>query len=578
MPSFTLRCPAPRRRRAPARVVASLAVPLIGLLAGCGALRSPAASDPPGSAEAARCAARGPDIACTEHGAVRGVMEGTLLSFKGIPYAQPPVGRLRWQPPQPPHPWSGVRDATRFGAICPQLVNGQVAGEEDCLTLNVWTAPRLAGGDTAPGPRAVMVFFPGGGNHGFSGQGAPVFGGVAYSGGALVPQDVVLVTFNWRLGALGYLAHPALDAERRERVSGNWGLLDQVAALRWVRRNIAAFGGDPKRVFAFGTSAGGGNLCTLLATPAAHGLLTGVALQASVPTGCELPTLAEAQAATGQRVAQALGCASGVSGTSDTAGSAGTSSSAAHVAACLRARPMSEVVRAVPGTFGLLPRLYGPVVDGVVVPQQPIAAIHAGRHTAVHALVGNSTHETMQFVDSVGPVADEAAYATAVARVFGAQDAPRIVTAYPAASFASPREALVRLTTDAYFTCSSRRVARALARNQAQPVFRFLFDHALENDPAQRALGAVHTLEHFFLFPFSGRYVPTEAERGLQRLMAGHWTLAARTGRPGSTWPATVPGDAVLRIGPGASAEVVRPDAAAQCDFWDTVRLPQPHL
>lgn len=552
----------------PGRAAAVLAMPLIsvlaGLLAGC-ATPAPSAEAPP----PARCAATGPDIACTEHGAVRGVLEDALLAFKGIPYAQPPVDGLRWQPPQPPQAWSGVRDATRFGAICPQLVNGQVAGDEDCLTLNVWTAPRPAAGDAAPGPRAVMVFFPGGGNHGFSGQGAPVFGGVAYSGGALVPQDVVLVTFNWRLGALGYLAHPALDGERRERVSGNWGLLDQVAALRWVRRNIAAFGGDPQRVFAFGTSAGGGNLCTLLATPAAHGLLTGVALQASVPTGCELPTLAQAQAATGQRVAQALGCASGTSG---------GPGSAADVAACLRGRPMSDVVRAVPGTFGLLPRLYGPVVDDVVVPQQPIAAIRAGRHAAVHALVGNSTHETMQFADSVGPVADEAAYAAAVERVFGAQEAPRIVAAYPAASFASPREALVRLTTDAYFTCSSRRVARALAKSQAQPVFRFLFDHALENDPAQHALGAVHTLEHFFLFPISGRYVPTEAERGLQRLMAGHWTLAARTGRPGSTWPATLPGDAVLRIGPGASAEVVRPDAAAQCDFWDTVRLPQPHL
>ena len=196
----------------------------------------------------------------------------------------------------------------------------------------------------------------------------------------------------------------------------------------------------------------------------------------------------------------------------------------------------------------------------------------------VHALVGNSTGETMQFVDGLGPVPDAATYAAAVERVFGAQEAPRIVAAYPPAAFASPRQALVRLTTDAYFTCSSRRVAHALAKSQAQPVFRFLFDHALQNDPAQGALGAVHTLEHLFLFPFSGRYVPTDSERGLQRLMTGHWTLAARTGRPGTTWPATVPGDAVLRIGPGASAEVVRPDAQAQCDFWDTVRLPQPHL
>lgn len=558
MSSNTFRAgPLPRRRAQRWAAAAAMAAPLLAALGGCATAPSPT---PP--APIARCAQAGPDIACTEHGAVRGVVEDGLLAFKGIPYARPPVGPLRWQPPAAPEPWSGVREAAVHGPVCPQLVNGQVAGDEDCLTLNVWTSPRRAG-EAAPPPRAVMVFFPGGGNHGFSGQGAPVFGGVAYSGGALVPQDVVLVTFNWRLGALGYLAHPALDAERSERVSGNWGLLDQVAVLRWVQRNIAAFGGDPRRVFGFGTSAGGGNLCTLLATPAARGLLSGVALQASVPTGCELPTLAQAQDGTGQRVAQALGC---------------HQAQPAEQAACLRGRPMSEVVRAVPGTFGVLPRLYGPVVDGRVVPEQPIAAIRGGRHAAVPALVGNGSNETAQFVDGLGPVPDAAAYAAAVARVFGEQQAPRIVAAYPASAHASPREALVRLTTEAYFTCSSRRVARALARQPGQPVFRFLFDHALDNDPAQRALGAVHTLEHFFLFPFSGRYAPSEAERGLQRLMVGHWTLAARTGRPGNTWPAALPGDAVLRIGPGAAAEVVRPDAAAQCDFWDTVVLPQPHL
>lgn len=508
----------------------------------------------------ARCEDGAAEVVCTRQGAVRGVVEDGLIAFKGIPYAAAPVDALRWQPPRPPAVWTGVRDGSRYGAICPQLVNGEFAGDEDCLTVNVWTTPQAL--KTAE-RRPVMVFFQGGGNHGFSGQGAPVFGGVRYSGGALVPQGVVLVTFNWRLGALGWLTHPALDAERPERVSGNYGLMDQIALLRWVRENISAFGGDPRKVFAFGTSAGGGDLCTLLATPSARGLLHGVALQASVPTGCELPTMQQAQAATGQRVVEALGCAMG---------------RPAETAACLRGRPMTDLVRAVPGTFGVQPRLYGPVVDGSLVPEQPIAAIRADRHAAMPALVGNSARETQQFVDSFGPVPDAAAYAAAVQRHFGARDARRILAAYPLTPRSSPRETLVRLTTDAYFTCSSRRVARTLAAHQSQPVYRFLFDHALDNDAALRALGPVHTLEHVFLFPFSGKYSPSEAERALQRLMVGHWTSMARTGRPQPGWPATGPGDRVLRIGPGPKAAEAPVDAAARCDLWDTVTLPQPHL
>jgi para-nitrobenzyl esterase len=534
----------PFRGRLALRGLSALAPALAALaLAGC-------ATSGPG---APACSEQGPGVACTDQGAVRGVAQNGTLAYKGIPYAAPPVGPLRWQPPAPPAAWQGVRDGSRFGAVCPQLAGKDVVGDEDCLTLNVWT-PAAAPAKPLP----VMVFLTGGGNHAFSGQGSPGFGGVNYNGEMLVPQGVVYVSFNSRLGALGFLAHEALSGERSDKVSGNYGSLDQIAMLRWLQRNIAAFGGDPSRITLFGTSAGGGSVCALMAAPAARGLFQRASMQASVPTGCELPTLADAQAGTGRRVAEALGCNQG------------------DTAACLRGKSAAEVVSAVPGTFGVLPRLYGPNVDGKVFPEQPLAAIQRGAHAHMPVIVGNSTQETMQFVNAVGPVTDAASYEAAIGKVFGAAATPRVLAAYPASAHATPRAALVQLTTDALFTCQSRRVARALARNQSEPVYRYLFGHTLENDPEQKALGAVHTIEHAFFFPWQGKYRPTETDLSVQRLMVDHWTRFAQSGAPGAAWPPSEPGDRHLHITATAAARAG--DGGAQCDFWDTVRLPWPHL
>jgi para-nitrobenzyl esterase len=177
-----------------------------------------------------------------------------------------------------------------------------------------------------------MIWLTGGGNHSLSGQGSPQFGGVVYNGEQLVPQGVVFVSYNLRLGALGFLAHPALDAERLEKISGNYGSLDQIVMLQWVHRNIAAFGGDPSRVFLFGTSAGGGNICSLMTSPLSRGLIHSVAMQSSVPAGCEIQTLADAEMGTGQRAVKALGC----EGPPD-------------IAACLRGKSVTEIISAVPG-------------------------------------------------------------------------------------------------------------------------------------------------------------------------------------------------------------------------------------
>jgi para-nitrobenzyl esterase len=214
------------------------------------------------SAQTPACGTDDPDIACTTQGPVRGVVEGDMVAFKGIPYARPPVGPLRWKPTEAAEAWSGVRDGGRFGPICPQIIGQEVKGEEDCLSVNVWR-PRAKPAQPLP----VMVWLTGGGNHSLSGQGSAGFGGLTYSGEKFVPQGVIFVSYNLRLGVLGFLAHPALDNERPEKISGNYGSLDQIAMLRWLKANIATFGGDPNKIFLFGTSAGGGNICALMTSP-----------------------------------------------------------------------------------------------------------------------------------------------------------------------------------------------------------------------------------------------------------------------------------------------------------------------
>ena len=508
------------------------------------------------SAQVPGCTANDPDVACTPQGAVRGVVEGDMLAFKGIPYARPPVGALRWKPTEAAEGWSGVRDGSHFGPICPQIIGQEIKGDEDCLTVNVWR-PRVKPAQALP----VMVWLTGGGNHSLSGQGSAGFGGLTYSGEKFVPQGVVFVSYNLRLGVLGFLAHPALDAERPEKISGNYGSLDQIAMLRWLKANIAAFDGDPNKVFLFGTSAGGGNICALMTSPLTRGLIHGAAMQSSVPNGCELQTLDNARG-TGVKVAAAAGC-----------------DAAADIAACLRGKSVAEIVSAVPGTFTVLPRIYGPNVDDHIFPDQPLKLIMEGKYPSMPVIIGNTSEETMPWADTAGRVTDGASYAAAIDRVFGAGSRERILAQYPLKSYPTPRLAFMRVTTDSEFTCQSRRVARAFSKTQREPVYRYIFTQVQENDPALKAAGVAHTVEHAFLFP--GKYQPTEAEAAIQHQMAGYWARMARTGNPNGgndpQWPAsTVENDSYLEIGEATAA--MKGPAEAKCDFWDTVPFPQPHL
>lgn len=501
------------------------------------------------------------DVICTDTGAVRGAVAGAVRAFKGIPYAKPPVADLRFRPPQPPARWQGILEAERFGPVCPQNASGgTVAGSEDCLRLNIWTPVR-----PSAALLPVMVWLTGGGNSGLSGAGTASFGGVVYDGSLMVERGgVVFVTYNLRLGVLGFLAHPALDAERPERISGNYGSLDQIAMLQWLQRNIRSFGGDPGRVFLFGTSAGGGNICALMTAPLAQGLFHGAAMESSVPTGCELQTLADSEQRTGARVARAAGCAD-----------------SKDIAGCLRSKSLAELISAIPSPTDIFPRVYGPNVDGHVFPEQPIARIRGRRYTPIPVIIGTTADETMGFVNGVGPVPDQASYAAAVERLFGSAPRDAILARYPAMSFATPRAALVAATTDAYFSCTSRRVARTLISVQREPVYRYFFTHALETDPQLLAAGAGHTVEHPFFFPWSGTYMPSSGERKLQDAMILYWSRMARTGDPNGpgtpTWPRYEAGsDLYLELAtpPGPKSDLHK----AQCDFWDTIVFPWPHL
>jgi para-nitrobenzyl esterase len=307
-----------------------------------------------------------------------GILEGAADSvtgvdvFRGIPYAAPPVGALRWRPPRPPAQWTGVRDAKQLGHNCMQAqpyadIDPYAAGiSEDCLYLNVWTSSL----GTASPPRPVMVWIHGGGF--FAGFG----GEERHNGARLAQKGAVIVTLNYRLGPFGFFAHPALAAESPHHAAGDYGLLDQIAALQWVRRNIARFGGDPARVTIFGESAGGMSVGSLIASPLAKGLFQRAILESGTGVGIGIARRDSAQAI-GVQLAESLGVA-------DTG---------AKVAARLRAVPADTVLAAAarlgpPGA----PKFW-PVVDGWVLPEPVDSALLRGTASRVPVIVGSNRDE-----------------------------------------------------------------------------------------------------------------------------------------------------------------------------------------
>ncbi len=501
------------------------------------------------------------DVVFTERGPLRGQVSAGGRAFRGIPYVKPPVGALRWRPPEVESAcWPGVRESVSFGARCPQIDQQQgqafdagapVEGSEDCLTVNVFT-PAGVGRDAG---LPVMAFIHGGGNTG--GSASESAGNVAnvtiYDGTALAQRgNVIVVTMQYRLGVLGYLTMPVLDDESDAGVSGNYGLQDQQAALKWVQRNVASFGGDPSRVLLFGESAGSVNTCTHLAMPGSAGLFHRALMQSGSCVSALQPAVRRAEAALWL---PGTGC-----------------TTAGDVPACLRALTPEQLIRAYPVPIvvgGRRPPVsWGPVVDGKVLPQVPADAIRAGTHHKVPIVIGSNSEETGV---STPLITTEAEYRAAVTGLVGAALTDRVMMLYPSATYGTPRRALVQVTTDAFFGCQARIASRVAARGQpGVPVYRYLFSRAIV--PAR---GAFHGLELSYVFQKLSELLPMPpaVDVAVEASILGAWTRFAATGDPNGgslpIWPVVSAPEPFLRLDSMVTTGTGLRNA--ECDFWDAV-------
>jgi para-nitrobenzyl esterase len=502
------------------------------------------------------CVGPTPTIVCTQSGQLQGAIEENFRAFRGIPFAAPPVGALRWRPPQLPAGWQGVRSATAFGNHCPQIdINGLLRGDEDCLTLNIFAV-----NPPASASQPVMVFVHGGAERFGSAQDPPW--NVAPQ---LASRGVIVVTVEYRLGLLGFLVNPLLTAEGQGS-SGNYALMDLIAALRWVHDNISAFGGDPTRVMLFGQSAGSINVQALLASPAAEGLFSAAGMESGVLNGGLIGTSVTDAYHWYAALAGLVNC--------DTA---------ADVLACLRAVPADTLVQTSintteTGWFNIEPS---------VVPEDPFLKLQR-LGSPVPLLIG-STSDEMAFTYVLGPTLGESDYAASIHTQFdayapGAGDT--ILSLYPATDFTNPNYALDAVETDLYYTHQTRNFARAVSGAQRPPVWRYLFTHTFENAAPQDVfltmVRAFHTSELYFitgsfqtLFT-SLTYSPSSAEMALSSQMMDYWARFATTGDPnGSGTPQWVPygaGDNILRL----DDDIVTLTGGyrnAQCDFMSTLPI-----
>jgi para-nitrobenzyl esterase len=387
-----------------------------------------------------------------------------------------------------------------------------------------------------------------------------------YDGHALAEaQNAVVVSFNYRVGALGFLAHPALTAGSPLAASGNYGLLDTVSALKWVRRNAGAFGGDPSHVMVFGESAGAVNTCMLLASPLAQGLFSSALMESGF---CHAPPMST-RYAKGLDLAQQIGC----SGVPD-------------VAACLRAAPVDSIIQAAGPVLGLLSFLdgpfdpasvldlpFGPAVDGYFLPDAPLTRFAQGENNQVPIVMGTNSHEAATFV-LPGKVTSCLDYSNRITTNFGAL-APQIEALYPCNPLdpTSGQNQYIAIVTDMGFGCSTRRALRALATGHTSPLRRYYFSHSFDYGPLA-LLGAFHLAEVPFVFnSFPALfYVPTPPEVAVSNQIQAYWRTFAATGDPNTAaapnWPLyDSTKDNALQLDETVSGtEAIQ---SSQCDFWD---------
>lgn len=456
----------------------------------------------------------------TEQGVVAGAVSGKTRSFLGLPYAAPPIGANRFRPPQPAASRSGKLDAKAAGPKCPQFQSSLGSGpakldeaaNEDCLSLNVWAPAMIAT------PRPVMVWIHGGGYQ--SGAGSePVYEGTLLSEAG----DVVVVTLNYRLGPLGFAAHPALSAEDPAHpTSGNYGLLDQRAALAWVKQNIAAFGGDPANVTLFGESAGAMSVCMHLVSPASAGLYQRALTESGICPIFPLPNK-DFALAQGKVLADAVGCKG-----DDVA-----------IRSCLRQKTPGELTTALPLRKEIIfgeGVSWGPSVDGVELPDQPKAILAAKKQAKVPLLLGSNADEGTLFIKVLGAhFPDAASLESTLATAFSPAFATALAARYEFGTAKDLDAVAIQLLGDA-FVCDARRTAR-LHEAAGNPVFLYHFTHTYA--VAIAGLGSFHSAELPFVWgnPYLFSNLK-EDELPLSEAMQGYWTRFAASADPNTNAPA----------------------------------------
>jgi para-nitrobenzyl esterase len=459
--------------------------------------------------------------------------------YKGIPYAAAPSGQLRWKPPQPAQPWKGIRVAKTFPANCPQMPLLPGPQSEDCLGLNVWT-PAHSPAAKLP----VMVWIYGGGFQiGATSQSA-------YDGEALAAQGVVLVSINYRLGVFGFLAHPALNRESPQGASGNYGLLDMVAALQWVKRNIGAFGGDPGNVTIFGESAGGTAVCLLMVVPQAEGLFQKAISESAAWMFGPISHVTESwygripMAKFGERLGTDL--------------------------AALRARSPAELMKSLPPPMtrndaAERGEAYMPVVDGWVIPDDPARLFATGKFHHVALIAGTNADEGTMLGGP--PVRNQEQYRKWAAEKVGPL-AERLLSLYPASTDAEAHAAAAQASGDLVFLYGTRSVLRASSKLNPS-TFQYQFTrvngigrqihwgsfHASEIPYIWETLpDSVYGTQASFLGDFSvNADTYNQQDRKLSEAMSAAWVAFARTGSPNGTgladWPSFAARESYMEFG-----------------------------
>ncbi|MFE2145839.1 carboxylesterase/lipase family protein [Streptomyces sp. NPDC059456] len=501
---------------------------------------------PPGSAH--------PRVGVAQ-GVLRGQEHDGAEEFLGVPYAAPPVGDARLRPPQAPRRWTGVREADRQSPACLQFspfgLSDPTAVSEDCLYLDVYRPRTARAGARLP----VIVWLHGGA---YSQGTGTQFGGRTMAG----LTGSVVISINYRLGQLGYLGLPEIAGQNQEH-SGSFGLMDQMAALRWTRENIAAFGGDPGNVTVSGQSAGGASVCALLAAPSAAGLFHRAVLQSGPCTLIGTPDGARAEAQA-RAFAERAGC-------TDPAARAG----------CLRAAPgaaLVEAARTVPTP--------GPASGDGLLPVDPERAIAGGNWNKVPVLIGSTRSESRFFVALSQPYLTQEQYTTQVLADYGAAG-PEVLARYPVSAYGSPYLALSALMTDATFACQTQWTAQLFAGQV--PTFVYEFD-----DPDSPTLAGAqvpgldesngHSAELAYLHDFGLTARPlTAGQIAFAARMKRYWGAFARYGAPvvpgQPVWPASRSGAAapVITLNPAVIRAGTSFAADHQCAFWRTLP-PRPPL